>query len=107
MSNIIINNNENFICHYPEDQLPKCDYEGRDMNFLMSQITGFMIMGELDKANNVYNFFNAQLIELAKQGEHGVRISEGWRHRLTVYLNNNQELSSKYILKWLEEKLNR
>jgi hypothetical protein len=101
MSKIIINNNPHFICHYPKENLPQCDYTGRDMRFLISQAVGTALRGDIDEHNKVLDEINAQFRTM---DEHTVN---GWYRQLDVALRNNQELGAKYITEWLEQKINR
>lgn len=129
MSNTIISNRPGFICYYHPFQLPqfnsryllitekRTDEEGneydhligkkdRDINVLMSQINGCYLRGDIETGNKHYDAL-VEILDLSRNTEHGNRMADAILERLNFYLDNCQELSSKYILQWLEEKLKR
>ena len=124
MSIIIINNKPGiFNCHYSKEYLPSCDYskldklnergevvssKPRDINFLMSQIVGALLRGDKNQSGESYvQFYEQTQISGTKKDSHEYRVGQLQQKRLNLMLENAQELGGKYIMLWMEQKMNR
>jgi len=107
MSTIIINNNPEFICKYDVIDLPQFDLsKKRDMEILLSQLGGARVRGDQVEYDILLEAFNDNIEELSKT-EHGKRMANAYYRRFTMFINNPDGCASKYIIQWLDEKLNR
>jgi hypothetical protein len=108
MSTIIINNNENFICKYDSADLPQFDLsETRDMEILLSQIGGTRVRGDEEAYGKLTQEFTNELNKLTESGEHGARMADDYYQRWQLFFDDPDHFASKYILQWLEDKMNR